>query len=116
MSAWAARTTHKSLTSADSSQSSPGLFNLGFSPVAAWIKAPRITVGRSLTSNVLPTRSTMARKPVNCIVCHGADGTGKMGPTLVGKDVVYKQMLTDPGMFAILAEPVVRRSRSIAAA
>jgi hypothetical protein len=39
-----------------------------------------------------------------------------MGPTLVGKDVVYKQMLTDPGMFAILAEPVVRCSRSIAAA
>ena len=30
-----------------------------------------------------------------------------MGPTLVGKDVVYKRMLTDPGMFAILAEPVV---------
>jgi hypothetical protein len=39
-----------------------------------------------------------------------------MGPTLVGKDVVYKQMLTDPGMFAILVEPVVRCSRSIAAA
>jgi cytochrome c-L len=38
----------------------------------------------------------------NCIVCHGADGTGKMGPTIVGKDVVYKQMLTDPGMFAII--------------
>jgi cytochrome c-L len=38
----------------------------------------------------------------NCIVCHGADGTGKMGPTLVGKDVVYKQVLTDPGMFSII--------------
>jgi cytochrome c-L len=38
----------------------------------------------------------------NCIVCHGADGTGKMGPTLVGKEVVYKQVLTDPGMFAII--------------
>ena len=38
----------------------------------------------------------------NCIVCHGTDGTGKMGPTLVGKDVVYKQMLTDPGMFSII--------------
>ena len=38
----------------------------------------------------------------NCIVCHGADGTGKMGPTIVGKDVVYKQVLTDPGMFAII--------------
>src|ERR1700685_1598795 len=25
----------------------------------------------------------------NCIVCHGADGTGKMGPTVVGKDLVY---------------------------
>ncbi len=38
----------------------------------------------------------------NCIVCHGADGTGKMGPTLVGKDVVYPQVLTDPGMFSII--------------
>jgi cytochrome c-L len=38
----------------------------------------------------------------NCIICHGADATGKMGPTLVGKDVVYKQVLTDPGMFSII--------------
>ena len=38
----------------------------------------------------------------NCIVCHGANGTGKMGPTLVGKDVVYKQVLTDAGMFSII--------------
>lgn len=38
----------------------------------------------------------------NCIICHGADGTGKMGPTLVGKDVIYKQVLTDPGMFSII--------------
>ena len=38
----------------------------------------------------------------NCIVCHAADGTGKMGPTLVGKDVVYPQALTDPGMFSII--------------
>lgn len=38
----------------------------------------------------------------NCVVCHGADGTGKMGPTLVGKDVVYKQTVTDPGMFSII--------------
>ncbi|PWT87116.1 MAG: hypothetical protein C5B58_00220 [Acidobacteria bacterium] len=35
----------------------------------------------------------------NCTVCQGADGTGKMGPTL---DVVYKQVLTDPGMFSII--------------
>lgn len=39
---------------------------------------------------------------MNCIVCHGADGTGKMGPTLVGKEVVYKQILTDPGMFSVI--------------
>lgn len=38
----------------------------------------------------------------NCIVCHGADGTGKMGPTLVGKDIVYPEALTDPGMFSII--------------
>jgi len=39
---------------------------------------------------------------LNCIICHGADGTGKMGPTLVGKEVVYKQVLTDPGMFSVI--------------
>ena len=38
----------------------------------------------------------------NCVICHGADGKGKLGPTLVGKDVVYKQALTDPGMFSII--------------
>ena len=38
----------------------------------------------------------------NCIICHGADGTGKMGPTLIGKDVIYKQVLTDPGMFSLI--------------
>ena len=38
----------------------------------------------------------------NCVICHGEDGRGKMGPTLVGKDVVYKQALTDPGMFSII--------------
>jgi cytochrome c-L len=38
----------------------------------------------------------------NCVVCHGEDGRGKMGPTLVGKDVVYKQARTDPGMFSII--------------
>ena len=38
----------------------------------------------------------------NCIVCHGADGTGKMGPPLFCKDVIYKQVLTDPGMFSII--------------
>ena len=42
------------------------------------------------------------KKFKDCIVCHGADGTGKMGPTLIGKDVVYKQVLTDPGMFSII--------------
>jgi cytochrome c-L len=38
----------------------------------------------------------------NCIICHGEDGTGRMGPTLVGKDLVYKQALSDPGMFSII--------------
>jgi cytochrome c(L) len=42
------------------------------------------------------------RYTTNCIVCHGADGTGKMGPTLVGKDIVYPEALTDPGMFSII--------------
>lgn len=34
-----------------------------------------------------------------------------MGPMLVGKDVVYKQVLTDPWMFSIIyGEPAVRRN------
>jgi hypothetical protein len=48
----------------------------------------------------------------NCIVRHGADGTGKMRPPIVGKDMVYKQMLTEPGMFAIIyGGPVVPSPR-----
>jgi cytochrome c-L len=39
---------------------------------------------------------------MTCAVCHGPDGTGRMGPTLVGKDLVYKQALSDPGMFSII--------------
>jgi cytochrome c-L len=38
----------------------------------------------------------------NCIICHGADATGRMGPTLVGEDLVYPQAMTDPGMFSIV--------------
>ncbi len=32
-----------------------------------------------------------------------------MGPALVGKDVVYKQVLTDPGMFSIIMAAAKRR-------
>jgi hypothetical protein len=40
-----------------------------------------------------------------------------MGPSLVGKDVVYKQVLTDAGMFSIIhGEPAAPCNRSIAAA
>ena len=60
----------------------------------------------------------MARNSAHhCIICHGADGAGKMGPTIVGKDVAYKQVLTDPGMFAIINGGASDGcSRSIAAA
>ena len=37
-----------------------------------------------------------------CQVCHNADATGKMGPSLVGKNHVYAQTSTDVGMFAII--------------
>lgn len=37
-----------------------------------------------------------------CQVCHSADATGNMGPSLVGKDHVYKQTSTDVGMFSII--------------
>lgn len=37
-----------------------------------------------------------------CQVCHNADGSGKMCPSLIGKEHVYPQTSTDVGMFAIL--------------
>ncbi|TXL68564.1 c-type cytochrome [Zeimonas arvi] len=37
-----------------------------------------------------------------CQVCHAADATGKMGPSLVGNKHVYAQTATDAGMFAVV--------------
>ena len=37
-----------------------------------------------------------------CQACHNADGSGRMGPALIGKDFAYPQTATDPGMFAII--------------
>lgn len=37
-----------------------------------------------------------------CQVCHSADATGKMGPSLVGKAFTYAQTANDAGMFAIV--------------
>ncbi|MEO8248674.1 MAG: c-type cytochrome [Burkholderiales bacterium] len=37
-----------------------------------------------------------------CQLCHNADGSGKMGPSLISNDPVYKQRKTDPGMFSII--------------
>jgi cytochrome c-L len=40
---------------------------------------------------------------MHCLICHNPDAKGgRMGPTLIGPDVVYKQALTDPGMFSII--------------
>jgi cytochrome c-L len=40
---------------------------------------------------------------IHCVVCHNPDAKGgRLGPTLIGPDVVYKQALTDPGMFSII--------------
>lgn len=38
----------------------------------------------------------------NCAACHGEDGKGRIGPTLVGNDLKYKQAKSDPGMFSII--------------
>jgi cytochrome c-L len=38
----------------------------------------------------------------NCAACHGEDGKGRIGPTLVGNDLKYPQAKSDPGMFSII--------------
>jgi len=38
----------------------------------------------------------------NCAACHGEDGKGRIGPTLVGSDLKYQQAKSDPGMFSII--------------
>lgn len=37
-----------------------------------------------------------------CQVCHAADATGKMGPSLVGEKFTYPQTASDAGMFAVI--------------
>ena len=38
----------------------------------------------------------------NCAACHGDDGKGRIGPTLVGAGLKYPQAKSDPGMFSII--------------
>lgn len=38
----------------------------------------------------------------NCQVCHNTDGSGKMGPPLIGNNFIYPQAADDVGMFAII--------------
>lgn len=38
----------------------------------------------------------------NCQVCHNTDGSGKMGPPLIGNNFIYPQAANDVGMFAII--------------
>ncbi len=38
----------------------------------------------------------------NCQVCHNTDGSGKMGPSLIGGNFIYPQTADDVGMFAII--------------
>jgi cytochrome c-L len=75
------------------------------------MNAPEIVLGRGTGVNddradadaIVECRNLYTS---DCIVCHGAEGTGEMGPTIVGKDVVEKQVLTDAGMFAIIYRQV----------
>jgi hypothetical protein len=53
------------------------------------------------------------RRLSNRILCLGADGTGKTGPTQIGKDGIYKQVLTDRAMFPIIYSGSQRRDATI---
>ncbi len=37
-----------------------------------------------------------------CQVCHNTDASGRMGPSLIGKEHVYPQTASDAGMFSII--------------
>lgn len=37
-----------------------------------------------------------------CQSCHLADGSGRMGPSLIGKTYTYKRVATDVGMFEVV--------------
>lgn len=54
-----------------------------------------------------PFGSECVHHPAEVVAEHmqahlSAHGTGKMGPTLIGNDVAYPQVKTDPAMFAII--------------
>ena len=38
----------------------------------------------------------------NCQACHLPDGSGRMGPSLIGNDWVHKRVATDVGMFEVI--------------
>ena len=68
-------------------------------PTLAKFKATGVNDYRGNADAIADGKSLYTK---NCVVCHGADGTGKMGPTLIGNDLVYPQAKTDPGMFSII--------------
>jgi cytochrome c-L len=69
-------------------------------PVVKNFKATGVNEYRDNAAAIAGGKTLYTRQ---CVVCHGADAKGsRMGPTLIGENVVYKQALTDPGMFSII--------------
>jgi cytochrome c-L len=80
---------------------------IAFSPQPGEVETPavkkfKVTGVDDYRGNAEAIAAGKALYEENCIVCHGADGKGKLGPTLVGNDLIYKQAASDPGMFSII--------------